>query len=195
MTRTFTQELMKNLSSKPNLVQPPPVIYNSIADTVPLTEYTPRGMSEYDITTSQTTLLSSNSLLTNSESAHTICHEQETELSNIFKSQNFSEYQRRYEEYKRAKQADEIKSQNNNINSQVDRISLYGIHVLSTEILRLSERIRKYSGATTSGDNCDVEMPFETSNPMLKGIVDNLYSIENQLRAAEANLSISHNFH
>ena len=152
-------------------------------------------MSEYDITTSQTTLLSSNSLLTNSESAHTICHEQETELSNIFKSQNFSEYQRRYEEYKRAKQADEIKSQNNNINSQVDRISLYGIHVLSTEILRLSERIRKYSGATTSGDNCDVEMPFETSNPMLKGIVDNLYSIENQLRAAEANLSISHNFH
>lgn len=78
---------------------------------------------------------------------------------------------------------------------KIDRVSLYGIHVLSTEINRLANKIRENLGGSLPIKNKSLEAEdnfnFETSNVLLKGLVDNLYEIEDNLRSVDSVLNSS----
>ena len=83
-------------------------------------------------------------------------------------------------------------------NSKIDRVSLYGLHVLSSEIGRIAERLRVSVGASKpkkSDTNDDTihdpmlagkDSDLNPNNILLKGVVENMYEIEDNLRAVDA---------
>ena len=111
--------------------------------------------------------------------------------SSLASSNNLSEYQARYETYKQQKEAAEAQNQNSQA-PQIDRVSLYGIHVLTTELVRLSERVRNRVGAPQqAGDTITHDSrsgQIDTNNLLLRGVIENLYEIEAALRATDAQL-------
>lgn len=147
--------------------------------------------SIYSTTTqSMTTLPSSTSYDSN------FLTDQSTVLnSSLASSNNLSEYQARYEHYKQQKEAAEAQGVASP-SPQIDRVSLYGIHVLTTELVRLSERVRSRVGAPQqAGDLITPDSrsgQIDTNNLLLRGVIENLYEIEAALRATDAQL-VSHN--
>ena len=105
-------------------------------------------------------------------------------------SNHLDDYQARYEQYKLEKLKIEQQQEKQQTDTNIDRVSLYGMHVLTTELVRLSERIRDRVGGSNGNSNQTHGNPqcIDSGNSLLKGVIDNLYEIEDALRATDASL-------
>lgn len=216
MSREFTKNLVK-LST------------NSMTETMPASVYSSTSTNQTSIITgsSQTTTssntLTSNSLTTSASfdsvnvlltslaptslAPTSLAQTSLAPTSLAASSNHLDDYQSRYEHYKQQKlkieaaeqQASQAQNSQNSENQNIDRVSLYGMHVLTTELVRLSERIRDRvggsgSGVGQNGQTNNSGKSIESGNSLLKGVIDNLYEIEDALRATDASLYSNESF-